>query len=145
MNRQDRNSEYLPPSVTPLSTRHRSKIQALHYHTHSQTLYSGGADHIMSWYPLDSSSAVDGGYVKLNDRINHILANTVNPHLLLLWDMRYKDVAEGGPSHSWNGHHNRVLRTLFIPGNTMVNVGTDKYTVFTDYSLHINGNVSART
>jgi hypothetical protein len=70
LNRQDRNSEYLPPSVTPLSTRHRSKIQALHYHTHSQTLYSGGADNIMSWYPLDSSSAVDGGQVKLNDRVS---------------------------------------------------------------------------
>jgi len=206
LNRSDSNSEYVRPIVTPLSTRHTSAIQALHYNSYSQTLYAGGADSKLTWYNLNSASSTTGGDVKFeHDRINHILANQVNPYLLLvcmaskanqmrlydlrvahdqalvlsfgcaepkntsrylrpdwkpdswtvasgnmadhkihIWDMRYKDVAKGGPSYSWDGHSDRVLRTLFIPGNTMVSIGKDKNTVFTDYQLKSNGQVSGR-
>ncbi|KAI9288769.1 WD40-repeat-containing domain protein [Umbelopsis sp. AD052] len=197
-------SQYQHPSVTPINSRHSSKVLSLHYHDLSQTLYSGGADGKLTWYNLALGNS--GSEFKIGERINHILSNPVNPHLLMLcmatrtnqfrlydlrapqdsgldlmfgctepdnvsrylrpdwkpdswtvasgnmqdhkihiWDLRYKDVAKGGPSYSWDGHSNKVLRTLFIPGNTMVSVGTDKNTVFTDYQLQTNGKVSTRT
>ncbi|CAO3691766.1 unnamed protein product [Umbelopsis ramanniana] len=196
--------QYQHPSVTPINSRHTSKVLSIHYHENSQTLYSGGADCKLTWYNLASGNS--GSEFKIGERINHILNNPVNPHLLMLcmatrtnqfrlydlrvpqdggldlmfgckepdnvsrylrpdwkpdswtvasgnmqdhkihiWDLRYKDVAKGGPSYSWDGHSNKVLRTLFIPGNTMVSVGTDKNTIFTDYQLQTNGRVSTRT
>ncbi|KAI8581645.1 hypothetical protein K450DRAFT_230506 [Umbelopsis ramanniana AG] len=203
INKASAASQYQHPSVTPINSRHTSKVLSLHYHDLSQTLYSGGADCKLTWYNLALGNS--GSEFKIGERINHILSNPVNPHLLMLcmatrtnqfrlydlrvpqdsgldlmfgctepdnvsrylrpdwkpdswtvasgnmqdhkihiWDLRYKDVAKGGPSYSWDGHSNKVLRTLFIPGNTMVSIGTDKNTVFTDYQLQSNGKVSTR-
>lgn len=71
LNRSNSNSEYVRPIVTPLSTRHTSAIQALHYNSYSQTLYAGGADSKLTWYNLNSASSTTGGDVKFeHDRVS---------------------------------------------------------------------------
>ncbi|KAJ2958027.1 hypothetical protein NQZ79_g6376 [Umbelopsis isabellina] len=204
MTRTDRKTKFLAPAISPLRSKHTSGVQAIHYDEKAHMLYSGGADRKLAWVNLDASTTATGE-VKFSDRINHILANEVNPHLLMIclagvkdqmrlydvrmhpnsatvlsfgcsepenvsryirpdwkpnswtvasgnmsdhkiyiWDVRYKHITSGGPSYSWNGHNNRVFRTLFIPGNTLVSVGSDKTTLFTDFQLQSDGRVTAR-
>ncbi|KAH8554263.1 WD40-repeat-containing domain protein [Umbelopsis sp. PMI_123] len=204
VNKETSARQYQQPSVTPINSKHTSRILSIQYHENSQTLYSGGADGKLTWYNLAMGNS--GSEFRIGERVNHILTNPVNPHLLMLcmatrtnqfrlydlrvpqdtglelmfgcsepenvsrylrpdwkpeswtvasgnmqdnkihiWDLRYREITSGGPCYSWDGHSNKVLRTLFIPGNTMVSVGTDKHTLFTNYKLESNGTVSTRS
>lgn len=60
--------QYQHPSVTPINSRHTSKVLSIHYHENSQTLYSGGADCKLTWYNLALGNS--GSEFKIGERVS---------------------------------------------------------------------------
>ncbi|KAG2183600.1 hypothetical protein INT43_006606 [Umbelopsis isabellina] len=90
LTRTDRKTNFQASGISPLRSKHTSHVHAIHYDEKAHKVYSGGADRKLAWVNLDATTTATGE-VKFEDRINHILANEVNPHLLMICLAGVKD------------------------------------------------------
>ncbi|KAG2178880.1 hypothetical protein INT43_001726 [Umbelopsis isabellina] len=83
-------TKFLEPADSLLGSKHTSHVLAVSYDAKARRIYSGGADCKLAWTSLDATTSATGN-CHFGDRINHILTNQVNPHLLMICLAGVKD------------------------------------------------------
>jgi hypothetical protein len=68
VNKETSARQYQQPSVTPINSKHTSRILSIQYHENSQTLYSGGADGKLTWYNLAMGNS--GSEFRIGERVS---------------------------------------------------------------------------